>query len=957
MREEKLTVRGAREHNLKNIDVELPRDRLIVITGLSGSGKSSLAFDTIYAEGQRRYVESLSAYARQFLGIMEKPDVDAIEGLSPAISIEQKTTGRNPRSTVGTVTEIYDYLRLLWARAGTPHCPSCGRPVRRQSATQIVDQILGWPAETRIEVLAPLVRGRKGEFRDLFEDARRKGFVRVRVDGEVHELERPPALNRYENHEIAVVVDRLVVREDDRARLADSVETALRTASGVVEVVSHGEAPPRSHLFSERYACVHCGTSLPELEPRQFSFNSPYGACEHCGGLGTRREVSPELVVGDPIISLLEGVILPWAEPSGHLRKSVIPGLAAHFDFDANTPWGQLPEAVQRGILFGTGSEAVSFPYRAGGTQGSYREPWEGVLGHVMRRYEETTSDAVREQLEAFMTTRPCNRCAGARLRPASLAVTVAGRSLGEVVELSVADALGFFHSLRLSYAASPAAGAETLPAAIAGPILKEVVERLSFLENVGLEYLSLGRSAETLSGGEAQRIRLATQIGSRLVGVLYILDEPSIGLHQRDNERLLATLKQLRDLGNTVLVVEHDPETILAADYIVDLGPGAGRHGGEVVAAGTRDEVLASERSLTAAYLRGDRRIPVPARRRPAAGQPHLVVRGARQHNLRNVDVGFPLGTFTCVTGVSGSGKSTLVNDILYLALARHFFRARVLPGEHAGIDGVQQLDKVIDIDQSPIGRTPRSNPATYTGLFTPIRSLFAELPEAKIRGYSPGRFSFNVKGGRCEACQGDGLVKIEMHFLPDVYVPCDVCRGRRYNRETLEVFFKGHNIADVLELTVDEALEVFEQVPSIQRRLRTLSEVGLGYIHLGQAATTLSGGEAQRVKLATELSKRDTGRTLYILDEPTTGLHFEDVRMLLEVLHRLVDRGNTVVIIEHNLEVVKTADWIIDLGPEGGIAGGAVIAEGTPEQVAADPVSHTGRFLADVLGLAPVG
>jgi excinuclease ABC subunit A len=957
MREEKLTVRGAREHNLKNIDVELPRDRLIVITGLSGSGKSSLAFDTIYAEGQRRYVESLSAYARQFLGIMEKPDVDAIEGLSPAISIEQKTTGRNPRSTVGTVTEIYDYLRLLWARAGTPHCPSCGRPVRRQSATQIVDQILGWPAETRIEVLAPLVRGRKGEFRDLFEDARRKGFVRVRVDGEVHELERPPALNRYENHEIAVVVDRLVVREDDRARLADSVETALRTASGVVEVVSHGEAPPRSHLFSERYACVHCGTSLPELEPRQFSFNSPYGACEHCGGLGTRREVSPELVVGDPIISLLEGVILPWAEPSGHLRKSVIPGLAAHFDFDANTPWGQLPEAVQRGILFGTGSEAVSFPYRAGGTQGSYREPWEGVLGHVMRRYEETTSDAVREQLEAFMTTRPCNRCAGARLRPASLAVTVAGRSLGEVVELSVADALGFFRSLRLSDGAGAGAGAETLPAAIAGPILKEVVERLSFLENVGLEYLSLGRSAETLSGGEAQRIRLATQIGSRLVGVLYILDEPSIGLHQRDNERLLATLKQLRDLGNTVLVVEHDPETILAADYIVDLGPGAGRHGGEVVAAGTRDEVLASERSLTAAYLRGDRRIPVPARRRPAAGQPHLVVRGARQHNLRNVDVGFPLGTFTCVTGVSGSGKSTLVNDILYLALARHFFRARVLPGEHAGIDGVQQLDKVIDIDQSPIGRTPRSNPATYTGLFTPIRSLFAELPEAKIRGYSPGRFSFNVKGGRCEACQGDGLVKIEMHFLPDVYVPCDVCRGRRYNRETLEVFFKGHNIADVLELTVDEALEVFEQVPSIQRRLRTLSEVGLGYIHLGQAATTLSGGEAQRVKLATELSKRDTGRTLYILDEPTTGLHFEDVRMLLEVLHRLVDRGNTVVIIEHNLEVVKTADWIIDLGPEGGIAGGAVIAEGTPEQVAADPVSHTGRFLADVLGLAPVG
>ncbi|MEJ2186144.1 MAG: excinuclease ABC subunit UvrA [Gemmatimonadota bacterium] len=996
MQEEKLIVRGAREHNLRNIDVELPRDRLVVITGLSGSGKSSLAFDTIYAEGQRRYVESLSAYARQFLGVMEKPDVDVIEGLSPAISIEQRTTGRNPRSTVGTVTEIYDYLRLLWARCGTPHCPSCGRPVRAQSATEIADQVLGWEDDLRIEVLAPLVRGRKGEFRDLLEDARKRGFVRARVDGQTYELESPPELNRYENHDIAVVVDRLKVRNEDRPRLVDSIETALATADGVVEVVRHprsgksgrgGEGRSSSNasstsnsmLFSERFACVHCGTSIPELEPRQFSFNSPYGACEACGGLGTRREVAEDLVVGDPIISILEGVILPWGAPTGHLRRSVIPGLADHYGFDANTPWGELPEDVRHAILHGS-DEKIRFPYRVGGKDGHYDEVWEGVLTNVTRRYEETSSDNVREQLAQYMTELPCRICSGTRLRAESLGVTIQGASVGDVVRLGVNDALRFFADLPLDdgeravdaaalmdAAAVDAATAEApvkpvpasdaddpdrapLPAAIARPILKEIVERLHFLGQVGLDYLTLGRSAETLSGGEAQRIRLATQIGSRLVGVLYILDEPSIGLHHRDNARLLQTLEQLRDLGNTVLVVEHDRDTILAADYVLDLGPGAGRHGGAIVARGTLEQLLASDDSLTAAYLRDERRIPVPETRRNG-GNGQLVIRGARQHNLRSIDVAFPLGTFICVTGVSGSGKSTLVTDILYRALARHFHRSRTLPGAHDGIDGLDEIDKVIDIDQSPIGRTPRSNPATYTGVFTPIRSLFAELPESKMRGYAPGRFSFNVKGGRCEACSGDGLIKIEMHFLPDVYVSCDVCRGRRYNRETLEVLYKGRNIADVLEMTVDEALEFFDAVPTIARRLRTLSDVGLGYIRLGQSATTLSGGEAQRVKLATELSKQDTGRTFYILDEPTTGLHFEDVRMLLDVLHRLVERGNTVVVIEHNLDVIKTADWIIDLGPEGGDRGGRLVAAGTPEQIAKHADSYTGEFVAQAL------
>jgi excinuclease ABC subunit A len=956
---EKLIVRGAREHNLKDIHVELPREKLVVITGLSGSGKSSLAFDTIYAEGQRRYVESLSAYARQFLGLMEKPDVDSIEGLSPAISIEQKTVSRNPRSTVGTVTEVYDYLRLLWARVGTPHCPECGEPVLRQSASQIVDRLLLFEEGTPVEVLAPLVRGRKGEFRDLFEKARKDGFVRARVDGETYDLTEVPPLSRYENHDISVVVDRLMIRESDRDRISDSVETALRVGDGVLEVIENPrKKDPTHHVFSERYGCSNCGTSLTELEPRQFSFNSPFGACEECGGLGTRKDVNPELLTADPSLSILEGVILPWGSPSGHLRRSVIPGLAEAYEFDPNKPWGKLPKDVREGILLGSGTMKIRFPYKSGTGKfdGHYEDLWEGVVANVERRYRETESEAVRTQLEDYMSTVPCTVCEGTRLKPASRAVTIEGRSLGEVVDMSITDASTFLSCLPLSgngKRKAPRASIQPpLPAEIAGPILKEVAERLRFLEDVGLGYLTLGRGAGTLSGGEAQRIRLATQIGSRLVGVLYILDEPSIGLHQRDNGRLLETLKRLRDLGNTVVVVEHDEDAIREADYLVDLGPGAGRHGGEVVAAGTLDALLAEKRSLTGAYLRGDREIALPEERRPVDAKRSLVVRGARGHNLKELDVRIPLGVFLCVTGVSGSGKSTLVNETLYHALARHFFRSKVVAAPHDAIDGLDLLDKVIDVDQSPIGRTPRSNPATYTGLFTPIRDLFAQLPESQMRGYGPGRFSFNVKGGRCEACQGDGLVKIEMHFLPDVYVPCDVCRGRRYNRETLDVYYKGQNIAEVLDMTVDEALEFFDAVPSIKRKLETLHDVGLGYIHLGQSATTLSGGEAQRVKLATELSKRATGNTMYILDEPTTGLHFEDVRLLLDVLHRLVDLGNTVVVIEHNLHVIKTADWIIDLGPEGGEAGGRILVEGPPEEVARAKKSFTGEYLASLLG-----
>jgi excinuclease ABC subunit A len=944
---DRLVVRGARVHNLKNITVEIPRNRLTVITGLSGSGKSSLAFDTIYAEGQRRYVESLSAYARQFLGLMEKPDVDAIEGLSPAISIEQKTAGHNPRSTVGTVTEVYDYMRLLWARVGVPHCPNDGSAIERQSPSQIAETVLGWPKGTKIEILAPLVRGRKGEFKDLFEAARRQGFVRVRVDGEVYDLSDPPRLNRRMNHEIAVVVDRLVVDAEDRRRLADSIETALKVADGVVEVVRHpkgGSGEPTSVLFSERFACPRCDYSLVELEPRQFSFNSPYGACPACSGLGTRKVVSPDLVLGDPRISIMEGVVLPWGEPRGYLKEVVIPTLARELGFDPYAPWGSLPERVRKVLLYGVPDRTFTFSYGSGG--GRYQTRWEGILANVERRYRETGSDAVRLELEEYMVELRCESCGGRRLKRESLSVLVAGKSIGEVVELPVNRALEFFRSIPIR-----SDGKGGVDPEIAGPILKEITDRLAFLCDVGLEYLTLGRPAESLSGGEAQRIRLATQIGSRLVGVLYVLDEPSVGLHPRDNARLLATLKGLRDLGNTVVVVEHDEDTIRAADHVIDLGPRAGRHGGEVVVQGPLDAVLAHPESLTARYLRRELRIPVPSARRWIDPSRKLRVIGARQHNLRNLTVEIPLGVFVAVTGVSGSGKSTLVNDILYLALARHFYRAKVIPGEHDRIEGLEHLDKVLAIDQSPIGRTPRSNPATYTGLFTPIRELYAQLAESKIRGYGPGRFSFNVKGGRCESCQGDGLVKIEMHFLPDVYVPCEVCKGRRYNRETLEVRYRGKSIADVLEMTVAEALEFFQHQPRIRSRLELLNDVGLGYIHLGQSATTLSGGEAQRVKLAAELAKRDTGRTLYILDEPTTGLHFEDVRLLLNVLHRLVDKGNTVVVIEHNLEVVKTADWIIDLGPEGGERGGEVVAAGTPEEVARCERSHTGRFLRRVL------
>jgi excinuclease ABC subunit A len=925
----RLVIRGAREHNLRNIDVEIPRNRLTVVTGLSGSGKSSLAFDTIYAEGQRRYVESLSAYARQFLGVMEKPDVDQIEGLSPAIAIEQRSAARNPRSTVGTVTEVYDYLRLLWSRVGTPHCPSCGQPVRQQSATQIAGQVIAWPDGARIEILAPLVRGRKGEFRELFEEALQEGFVRARVDEELVDLSQPPTLNRRLSHDISVVVDRLLLRTEERPRVAESVETALRMAGGMVEILLYdGAAPAEAHLFSELYACPVCEVSIPELEPRQFSFNSPYGACSACDGLGVRLEPNPDLVLGDERISILEGVILPWGVPTGRWARVQLPALAEKHGFGLNQPWGELTDEQRAAVL-----------------DGDPEVPWGGALNHIRRMYHETDSDSVRRNLHDYMTALVCSECDGGRLRVESRAVTVAGHRLTDVVELPVDEALRLFTALR------DGQGSESLEPEIAAPILKEVCDRLNFMAQVGLGYLTLGRPADSLAGGEVQRIRLATQIGSRLVGVLYVLDEPSIGLHPRDNRRLLDTLEALRDLGNTVLVVEHDEETVRSADHVVDMGLGAGRHGGEVIVSGPLQELLSSEKSLTGSYLRGERTIRLPRHRRTVRDGERLVVRGAREHNLQSIDVELPLGAFVAVTGVSGSGKSTLVEEVLYRRLARELHRAKLVPGAHDAIEGLEKIDKVIDVDQSPIGRTPRSNPATYTGLFTPIRQLYAQLPEARIRGYDPGRFSFNVKGGRCEACRGDGLVKIEMHFLPDVYVPCDVCRGRRYNRETLEVLYKGKSIADVLDMTVDEALEFFEPIPRVRSRLKTLSDVGLGYIHLGQSATTLSGGEAQRVKLASELARRSTGRTLYIFDEPTTGLHFEDIRILLDVLHRLVDLGNTVLVIEHHLDVIKTADWVIDLGPEGGSGGGRVVAAGTPEEVAETRKSHTGRFLQGVL------
>ncbi|MGI9038025.1 MAG: excinuclease ABC subunit UvrA [Gemmatimonadota bacterium] len=929
---EDLVVRGAREHNLQNVDVEIPRGSLTVITGLSGSGKSSLAFDTIYAEGQRRYVESLSAYARQFLGVMEKPDVDQIDGLSPAIAIEQRGTARNPRSTVGTVTEVYDYLRLLWARAGTPHCPDCGRPVRRGSPTQIASQVVAWPAEDRIEILAPLVRGRKGEFRELFADSLKAGFVRARVDGELVDLSDPPKLNRRSNHDISVVIDRLVLRPDGHQRIAESVETALRMTDGTVEVSHHPAAGggPETHVFSEHYACTSCGTSIAELEPRQFSFNSPYGACPACDGLGVRLEPELDRALADERISILEGVLVALGVPTGRLKRVVLPRVAKAHGFSLNQPWSELSDSQREAILYG--------------------DPdldWEGYLENIRRTYHETDSDSVRHSLHDYMTARSCTDCGGGRLRAESRAVTVGGERITDLVEWPIDVAHEF---IAATAADLDAAGLE---AEIAGPILKEVADRLRFLVEVGLGYLTLGRSADTLAGGEAQRIRLATQIGSRLVGVLYVLDEPSIGLHPRDNRRLLGTLEALRDLGNTVLVVEHDEETIRAADHIVDMGPGAGRHGGRVIVSGGIEDLLAEPESLTGSYLRGEREIPVPVTRRPEREGERLVVRGAREHNLRGIDVAFPLGTFIAVTGVSGSGKSTLVEDVLWRGLARVLHRARTPAGAHDEIEGMELVDKVIDVDQSAIGRTPRSNPATYTGLFDPIRQLYSRLPESRIRGYEPGRFSFNVKGGRCESCRGDGLVKIEMHFLPDVYVPCDVCRGRRYNRETLEILYKGRSIADVLAMTVSEALEFFVAIPRVASRLQTLEDVGLGYITLGQSATTLSGGEAQRVKLASELSKRQTGRTVYILDEPTTGLHFEDIRILLEVLHRLVDLGNTVIVIEHHLDVVKTADYIIDLGPEGGSGGGMVVATGTPEEIAEAEGSYTGRYLKDRIGV----
>ena len=935
---DKIVIKGACEHNLKSIDVEIPRDKLVVITGVSGSGKSTLAFDTIYAEGQRRYVESLSAYARQFLEQMEKPDVESIEGLSPAISIEQKTTSRNPRSTVGTVTEIYDYLRLLFARVGTVHCHRCGREIAGQSVEQMVDRILALPEKSRLLLLAPLVRGRKGEYKKELKQLLADGFVRVRIDGEMHELAEAPALDKNKKHTIEVVVDRLVVKEGIGSRLADSLETALALAEGMVRVeVVGGE----SRLFSEQHACIECGISYPEITPRMFSFNNPHGACPDCAGLGTRMYFDPEQVVPNPELSLREGAIAPWESRSGVYYQQLLEALCDHYEFKLTTPFARLPEKLRRVLLYGSGEQEVRFFFDQGGRRHFYTKRFEGVIPNLERRYRETDSESVRENLERFMNVMPCPSCEGARLRKESLFVRVGGKNIREVTALSITEAEAFFAGLTL-----PAKEAE-----IARRVLKEIRERLSFLSHVGLDYLTLDRTAGTLSGGEGQRIRLATQVGSSLVGVLYILDEPSIGLHQRDNRRLLDTLERLRDLGNTVLVVEHDEETILAADHVIDMGPGAGVHGGEVVAQGTPQQILADAASLTGRYLSGELSIPVPAQRR--TGERFLTIHGARENNLRGIEVAIPLGVMTCVTGVSGSGKSTLVIDTLYKALAQRLYRAKEKAGKVTAIEGLEHLDKVIDIDQSPIGRTPRSNPATYTGVFTDIRDLFAQLPEAKIRGYKPGRFSFNVKGGRCEACQGDGIIKIEMHFLPDVYVQCEVCKGARYNRETLEVRYKGKNIAEVLGMTVNQAAAFLEHIPRIRTKLDTLREVGLGYIRLGQSATTLSGGEAQRVKLARELARRATGRTIYILDEPTTGLHFADIQKLLDVLHRLVETGNTVVIIEHNLDVIKTADHLVDLGPEGGSRGGEVVVCGTPEEVARCSRSHTGRYLRSFLQL----